>query len=75
VIPIPDQKFPIQHYKVASPSELVEWEGDSTKQSETGKPSDLAALPTNVDTLAQILRSQAVCAWGECYHKRKFNVS
>lgn len=54
-----EQKYPIQHYGKGNVGELFGWEGPETE-----------AL--DVDAFALILRSRAVCAWGECYNKRKF---
>lgn len=54
-----DQKYPTQQYKRGNARELVEWEGSERD-------------PVDVDTLTNILRSKAVCAWGECFHKRKY---
>ena len=53
-----DTKFPVQQYKVASPNEMVSWDGP---------PNDLI----DVQAFADILRSKSVCAWGECYFKKK----
>lgn len=54
------QEYPIQHYHRASPKEMIEWNGTDSE-------------PMDVDALAAVLRSKAVCAWGECYHRKKFN--
>lgn len=53
-----DSKIPVQQYKVASPKELIEWDG-------TG--NDVM----DIQAFADILRSKSVCAWGECYFKKK----
>ncbi len=53
-----ETKFPVQQYKVASPNEMVAWDGP---------PND----PIDVQAFADILRSKSVCAWGECYFKKK----
>ena len=50
-------KYPVQQYKVGTAEELVKWEDET----------DLM----DVDAFADILRSKSVCAWGECYHKKK----
>jgi hypothetical protein len=79
VIPIFEQKYPVQQYKVATAEELVEWDKLAANQSveegpgpETNVVMDaLSASEADVDAMAHVLRSQAVCAWGECYHKKK----
>lgn len=51
-------KYPTQQYERGTPEQLVQWDG--TDQD-----------PIDVDAFAAILRSRAVCAWGECYNKKK----
>ena len=58
---IADAKIPVQQYKVASPSELIAWEGPPNEQ-------------IDVQAFADILRSKSVCAWGECYFKKKAKI-
>jgi hypothetical protein len=53
-----DKKYPTQQYRCGTPHEIVSWEG--------------ATDEVDVDGFAAILRSKSVCAWGECYHKKKF---
>ncbi|GKY98626.1 hypothetical protein MPSEU_000819300 [Mayamaea pseudoterrestris] len=53
-----DEKFPIQKYAKGKPEDLFEWDGNETDE-------------IDVDAFADVLRSTAVCAWGECYHRRK----
>jgi hypothetical protein len=55
-----ETKYPTQQWKRGSPRDLVPWSG--------GTDRDLIDLYT----FASILRSKSVCAWGECYYKRKF---
>jgi hypothetical protein len=55
-----ETKYPTQQWKRGSPRDLVPWSGKAD--------SDLIDLYT----FASILRSKSVCAWGECYYKRKF---
>jgi hypothetical protein len=63
-----DNKIPAQEYKVASPHELVSWDGlvvsSSSNDENVGDCIDVQAF-------SDILRSKSVCAWGECYFKRK----
>jgi len=59
IVALEHKKFPVQQYGRASAGELFEWDGPD---------SDLV----DVDAFAGILRSRAVCVWGECYHKRKY---
>mmetsp|Transcript_896 Transcript_896/g.1806 ORF Transcript_896/g.1806 Transcript_896/m.1806 type:complete len:108 (-) Transcript_896:64-387(-) len=81
LIPTKDQRYPIQAYHCARPDELVEWGNDqnhdksndddnnnNNKKKSTGMIQP--TTPVDVDALAAILRSQAVCAWGECYNKK-----
>lgn len=60
VIPTESQKYPIQAYHRGTPDELVRWDGGGLHDT------------IDIDALASILRSKSVCAWGECYSKRKF---
>ena len=53
-----DQKYPTQQYHRGTPSELIKWSGND---------NDLI----NIEAFAKILRSNAVCAWGECYLRKK----
>lgn len=53
-----DRKYPTQQYECGRPQQLVQW------------PDEEDVL--DVDAVASILRSKSVCAWGECYHKKKF---
>jgi hypothetical protein len=55
-----ETKYPAQQYKRGTPIELVQWEGKDDKEG------------IDIDAFAGILRSKSVCAWGECYHKKKF---
>jgi uncharacterized membrane protein YwzB len=52
------QKYPIQKYAKGKPEDLFEWDGAETDE-------------IDVDAFADVLRSSAVCAWGECYHRKK----
>lgn len=53
-----ETRVPSQQWKKGTPDELVPWEGAA---------SDIIDL----DGFAAILRSKSVCAWGECYQKKK----
>jgi hypothetical protein len=50
--------IPVQKYDKGNSSNLFEW---------VGAEDD----PVNIDIVSNILRSSAVCAWGECYHRKK----
>jgi hypothetical protein len=68
----PDKKYPIQDYHQGSPQELVQWQqqggdNDDDKSSDKNEKNE----KIDVDALAAILRSKSVCAWGECYHKKR----
>jgi hypothetical protein len=57
-------KYPAQQWRCGKPEDLVPWtDNDGTK-------SDQELI--DLFTFASILRSKSVCAWGECYIKRKF---
>jgi hypothetical protein len=55
-----DTKYPTQQWERGRPGDLVPWEG-----------SDRDVI--DLRAFASILRSRSVCAWGECYQKRKFD--
>lgn len=50
--------IPIQEYKRGSPSELIAWDGNRD-------------TVMDLQSFNEILRSKSVCAWGECYFKKK----
>jgi hypothetical protein len=54
-----NQQYPTQQYARGKPIDLVHWEGEPHET-------------VDVDALAAILRSKAVCVWGECYQKKKY---
>jgi hypothetical protein len=53
-----EQKYPIQQYHRGTPKQLVEYDGNMND-------------PIDVAFFADILRSNSVCAWGECYLRKK----
>jgi hypothetical protein len=53
-----ETKYPVQQYTTGTAEQLVAWQGSIQE-------------PMDIDSLAEILRSKSVCAWGECYHKKK----
>jgi hypothetical protein len=53
-----DRKIPTQQWRKGKPKELLQWEGS---------PQDTVDL----EAFAAILRSDSVCAWGECHRKKK----
>ena len=53
-----DQKYPTQQYHRGTPSELIKWSGNDNN-------------PIDIEAFAKILRSNAVCAWGKCYLRKK----
>lgn len=55
-------KYPVQQYRKGTPMELVQWEEQGKEDKES----------IDIDAFAGILRSKSVCAWGECYHKKKY---
>jgi hypothetical protein len=53
-----DAKYPIQQYQRGDLGKLFEWDGSNSDE-------------LDIDAFAAILKSRAVCVWGECYHRRK----
>ncbi|CAB9501763.1 IQ calmodulin-binding motif [Seminavis robusta] len=64
VVPIVEDKYPVQQHRRGTPRELVAWEA----------AADAAAKDDvlDIDAFADVLRSKSVCAWGECYFKKKY---
>jgi hypothetical protein len=50
--------FPTQQWVRGNAEQLVPWDGSMTE-------------PIDLDAFRSILRTKSVCAWGECYHKKK----
>ena len=53
-----DTKYPAQQYERGTPQQLVQWDGSN-------------ADVMDQDAFTAILTSRSVCAWGECYVKKK----
>lgn len=53
-----ETKFPAQEWERGTPEQLVPWDGSKSD-------------PMDLESFSSILRSKSVCAWGECYHKKK----
>lgn len=53
-----DAKYPVQQYQRGDLGRLFEWDGSDSDE-------------LDIDAFAAILKSRAVCVWGECYHRRK----
>jgi hypothetical protein len=53
-----ETKYPVQTWERGTPDQLVPWEGSEKEV-------------VDLDAFRSILRSKSVCAWGECYHKKK----
>ena len=53
-----ERKYPTQQYHRGTFRELLVWEGTEND-------------PIDLEAFADILRSKAVCAWGECYLRKK----
>jgi hypothetical protein len=60
-----ETKYPTQKWRRGTPEDLVPWADENGNP-----PSDRDLL--DLFAFASILRSKSVCAWGECYYKRKF---
>jgi hypothetical protein len=76
----PEKKYPIQDYHQGRPEELVQWTTNhqhqggvevQDKSNDMVKSSSETDVRIDVDALADILRSKSVCAWGECYRKKR----
>jgi len=52
------RKYPVQQYERGLGGDLFEWDGAEDER-------------LDIDAFADILRSRAVCVWGECHHKKK----
>jgi hypothetical protein len=53
-----ETKYPVQTWERGTPDQLVPWEGAEDEV-------------IDLDAFRSILRSKSVCAWGECYQKKK----
>ena len=64
-----EQKYPLQQYHVATPNEML----SIAKTSQKEKLSQQALENDEWDChdFHIMLRSKAICAWGECYNKTK----
>lgn len=69
-----ETKYPVQEYKVGSPSELVAI-GKIAKMEKLSDSALKEGAATekkwSCDEFHHLLRSKGVCAWGECYVKKK----
>ena len=57
-------KYPLQGYKVTTPEEMVGRAREEIEECGLGREK-------GVDDFRNVLRSSAVCAWGECYGVHK----
>mmetsp|Transcript_33835 Transcript_33835/g.43464 ORF Transcript_33835/g.43464 Transcript_33835/m.43464 type:complete len:330 (-) Transcript_33835:421-1410(-) len=55
------EKYPIQKYRVISGPEMLEEALEELKEKEKEQLS--------LEDFSKVLRSKAVCAWGECFHR------
>ncbi len=53
-----ETKYPAQEWERGTPDQLVPWDGARNDAMD-------------LEAFSSILRSKSVCAWGECYHKKK----
>ncbi len=68
-----ETRYPVQKYRVGSPVELTE-QGTVMKKDELSEDAmkhDIDQSEWTCDDFHHLLRSRAVCAWGECYVKKK----
>ena len=87
VIPVVNQKYPTQQYEQGAPEKLVVAAMEqvaaskkiekekSTASVQHGNSTSIESSScedlVDIDAFAAILRSKSVCAWGECYHKKR----
>ena len=64
-------KYPIQEYKVGSPFELVHIGKEMKKEELSADALAGGEMEWTCDDFHHLLRSRSVCAWGECYVKKK----
>jgi len=63
-----ETKYPTQQYRRGTPQELVRWGDDKDHAISSSNEECL-----DLEAFTGILRSKSVCAWGECYHRKKKN--
>ena len=63
-----ETKYPIQQYRRGTPEELVQWPA-TTADNNHSPGEDEERL--DADAFCGILRTKSVCAWGECYRRKK----
>jgi len=66
-----DVKYPAQQYKVGSPAELVFLGKEMKKEELSDGALEGGEREWTCDDFHHVLRSRSVCAWGECYVKKK----
>ena len=68
-----DTKYPVQKYKVGTPLELTDFGIEMKKDelTERALEKNIHVSKWSCDDFHHLLRSRAVCAWGECYVKKK----
>ncbi|CEG35489.1 uncharacterized protein PHALS_11368 [Plasmopara halstedii] len=72
VLAIEDAKYPIQKYKVATPSELLmSAEQAQTNDTKIKKEETHNCQMYTFEAFSQIMRGKIVCLWGECFTNSK----
>ena len=62
-----DVKYPVQEYKVGTPKELFNLAKNEIQERDNRNLEDIC----NIDDFKAILGSTYVCAWGECYGRKR----
>jgi hypothetical protein len=73
VVKIVDEYIPTQQFRRGTPQELVHLSlEDLVKEEGSTLQGDVSAVHTmKSEEFTALLKSKMVCAWGECYHKKK----
>eukprot|EP00566_Odontella_aurita_P014994 CAMPEP_0113549954 /NCGR_PEP_ID=MMETSP0015_2-20120614/13720_1 /TAXON_ID=2838 /ORGANISM="Odontella" /LENGTH=350 /DNA_ID=CAMNT_0000450721 /DNA_START=268 /DNA_END=1321 /DNA_ORIENTATION=- /assembly_acc=CAM_ASM_000160 len=66
-----DVKYPVQQYRRGNPRELVAGANKTMVEDGTKDSSDDNAGRYDEAEFHQLLRTKSVCAWGECYVKKR----
>jgi len=66
-----DTKYPFQEYIVGSPAELTAHGKVLKKEDISEEALEGEKKGWSCDDFHHLLKSKSVCAWGECYVKKK----
>ncbi|ETW09565.1 hypothetical protein H310_00116 [Aphanomyces invadans] len=65
VVALEDKAYPYQEYAVATPDQLLD---AAVSVSIKAKTIDEGTQQFNMDQFALLMKSKAICIWGECYN-------